>query len=214
MSYIEAKEDNIPCEKNNQGFTVYYPPCHICSSPVPSWKYIRGTKYTCADCRSELIANHINLKQENYSDKQERCLNRAIDRISKQTDISKYDDAIKWVKNNLGKAGWFQSTEEIMVALELIRRKVRTHHQVKIYNYSVDFILPDMKVALEIDGSLYHGKDRKKYSEQRDWQICDKLGECWEIIHIDTVNINKNVTKLIPAINAVLRRRRKNKISF
>lgn len=98
-----------------------------------------------------------------------------------------------------------------MVAMELIRKGVKAHHQVKVYNYSVDFVLPDLKVALEIDGKLYHGKDKEKYSEERDMLICDKLGEGWEIIHIDTDNINRNVTKLMVAINAVLRRRKKIK---
>ena len=95
-----------------------------------------------------------------------------------------------------------------MVALELVRRGVKAHHQVKIFDYSVDFILPDMKVALEIDGKLFHGKDRLEYQTKRDEAIANKLGDGWEIIRITTDNINMNVTKLITGINAVLKRRK------
>lgn len=211
MSYIEAKEDNIPTEKDCRGFTIYYPPCHICETPVFSWRYVRNTKYTCPNCRELLVGRQFDMKLNNCLSKQERCLNRAIDRISKQTNIKKYESAIAWIRKHLGNSSWFQSTEEVMVAMELIRKGVKAHHQVKVYNYSVDFVLPDLKVALEIDGKLYHGKDKEKYSEERDMLICDKLGEGWEIIHIDTDNINRNVTKLMVAINAVLRRRKKIK---
>lgn len=145
------------------------------------------------------------------ADKQRECLKRAIKRISNLTDIVKYASAIKWVSNNLGHSGWFQSTEEVMVALELIRLKIKAHHQVKIYNYRIDFILPDYKVALEIDGKLFHGKEKKEYEELRDETIRNKLGDGWEVIHIDTENINMNITRLMPAIRAVLKRRQRVK---
>ena len=74
-----------------------------------------------------------------------------------------------------------------------------------MYNYVVDFVLPEMKVILEIDGKLYHGKEKKQYETIRDELICEKFGEEWELIRIDTENINTNVTRLLPAINAVLR---------
>ena len=205
MSYYEALADNIRISKKN-GFTIYSPPCHICGASVESWNYVSGLQYTCTACREMLIDSH-----NQTSNKQQDCLNRAIKRISKITDISKYKHGIQWVQDNIGKSGWFQSTEEVMVTLELIRRKVNAHHQVKVYNYVVDFVLPEMKVILEIDGKLYHGKEKKQYETIRDELICEKFGEEWELIRIDTENINTNVTRLLLAINAVLRRRKRNK---
>ncbi|NLA85964.1 MAG: DUF559 domain-containing protein, partial [Clostridiales bacterium] len=120
-------------------------------------------------------------------------------------------NAIRLVEQSLKRRGWYQSTEEIMVAIELIRRGVRAYHQVRIFEYTVDFILPDMKVALEIDGMIYHGKDKQDYQNNRDIAIIDKLGKGWEMIRISTDNINRNVAKLIPAINAVLARRKKKR---
>ena len=96
-----------------------------------------------------------------------------------------------------------------MVALELARRGVNAHHQVKVFEYTVDFVLPEMKVVLEIDGAPYHGKDRQKYQQTRDDVIKWKLGDGWEVIRINTDNINTNITKLIPGIRAVLNSRKK-----
>lgn len=52
MSWKEAKEDGIRIGKKN-GFTCYYPPCHVCGAPVYSWSYVRGKTYTCGECRKE-----------------------------------------------------------------------------------------------------------------------------------------------------------------
>ena len=129
--------------------------------------------------------------------------------VSKMTDIAQYKAAIDLVRKKLNNRGWFQSTEEIMVALELARRSVNAHHQVKVFEYTVDFVLPEMKVVLEIDGAPYHGKDRQKYQQTRDDVIKWKLGDDWEVIRISTDNINTNITKLIPGIRAVLNSRKK-----
>ena len=211
MSYMEAVSAGIPIEKDSYGHTCYYPPCHICNTPVRTWSFQSKCKYTCPDCRAELLNHHMKDAEIHNADKQRECLKRAIKRISNLTDIVKYASAIKWVSNNLGHSGWFQSTEEVMVALELIRLKIKAHHQVKIYNYRIDFILPDYKVALEIDGKLFHGKEKKEYEELRDETIRNKLGDGWEVIHIDTETINMNITRLMPAIRAVLKRRQRVK---
>ena len=168
----------------------------------------------CQECRRELVILEHQTRIDDDRDKKLKKLKTAIKRISDKTDIKLYQNAIEWVEKNLYKSGWFQSTEEIMTALELIRRNVKSHHQVRVYDYFVDFVLPDYKVILEIDGKLFHGKDREERERIRDEVVADKFGEDWEVIHIDTENINMNITKLIPAIKAVLKKRhkRKNKI--
>lgn len=211
MGLLDAIEDGIPFGKDHKNFNCYYPPCHICGTPVYSWSYISGTQYTCKDCRTELVRQIREEGNGISTDKKQKKLENAIKRISKVTDIKPYEDAISLVSQNLSTSGWYQSTEEIMVALELIHRDVKAFHQVKVFDYSVDFILPDMKVALEIDGKIYHGKDRLDYERIRDEVISNKLGEDWEIIRISTDNINKNVTRLIVGINAVLKRRKNQK---
>jgi len=208
MSYLEAKEDGIPFEQGPFRQTTYYPPCRFCGAPVRSWSYLRNAKYACPECRKEAVAQERAERNRKDLIGKERKLDNAIRRISKVADITLYDKAIELVRKKLNRQGWFQSTEEIMVALELARRGVKAHHQVKIFEYIVDFVLPEMKVVLEIDGRSYHGKDRQKYQQIRDDVIKWKLGDGWEVIRISTDNINTNITKLLPGIRAVLSRRK------
>ena len=203
MSYAEAKQDGIPMTRDSRGFLQYHPPCHICGESINSWDYIRGAVYTCKDCKQLLVEYKL---QENSG--KEKKLETAIKRISKVTDIEKYDKAIAWMRKNIDHQGWFQSTEEIMVAMELIRRGVKAYHQVKIYEYSVDFVLPDYKVILEVDGSIYHGKDRLKQQDIRDEVVSDKMGDGWQVVRIPTDCINMNITKLMSAIKKVLNQRK------
>ena len=207
MGYPDAITDNVPIDKGYDGFRRYHPPCHICGTPVNCWNYVSGTKYACSECRVILASLEHAKKRESSADKQMKRLDRAVKRISRVTDIDPYDNAISYVQENLDNPGWFQSTEEMMVALELFRRKVVAQHQVRVFEYTIDFLLPEMKVILEIDGSIYHGRDRERREQIRDELISEKLG-C-EVIRIPTDNINKNVTLLLPAISVVLRNRKR-----
>ena len=210
MAHFEAVEDNIPMETHN-GHRWYYPPCRICGMPVPSWAYRRNVQYTCPECKRYLVEAKIN---RDSVDRKTAKFKEAVKRISKVTDISRYETAIMTVKKSLDKKGWFQSTEEIMVAIELVKRGYKVHHQVKIYEYSVDFVIPELKVALEIDGRVFHGKDKKARESIRDEVIREKLGDGWELIRIDTDNINTNITKLIPAIKAVRKSRMQKRVQY
>lgn len=204
MGYAEAVKDNIHRAENGG----YYPPCHICGTSVFSYNYIRGLKYTCPECRKYLIEAKFGESDEKGKTKK---LKNAINRIEKVADISKYESAIKIVERNLNKRGWFQSTEEIMVVLELLRWKIKVHHQVKIYSYSVDFVLPDFKVVLEIDGPMHRLNSVKEKESIRDELICLALGSDYEVIRINTENINLNVTKLLDGIKAIKKYRRNKK---
>lgn len=168
--------------------------------------YKRGLKYTCPECRNYLAEAKL---EGTTLPKKQKKLQEAVKRIQKVADITKYEKAISVVSEKLSTPGWFQSTEEIMVALELIRRKVKVHHQVRVYSYSVDFVLPEYRVALEIDGPLHQVSSRKKDEEVRDELIVQALGEGYELIRISTDNINTNVTKLMKAIDAILKRRKR-----
>lgn len=210
MAHYEAIEDNIPVE-THKGQNWYYPPCRICGTPVASWGYRRDVQYTCPDCKRYLVEAKLN---QDSLEKKTAKFKEAVKRISKVTDISRYETAIMTVKKSLDKKGWFQSTEEIMVAIELVKRGYKVHHQVKIYEYSVDFVIPELKVALEIDGRIFHGKDKKERESIRDEVICNRLGDGWELIRIDTENINMNITRLIPAIKAVTKSRNKKRVQY
>ncbi len=209
MSYADAFEDGIPTEKDGKGFNWYYPPCRICGAPVSTWKYVHGTKYTCKDCREEIVKLTFSTERTISSDKKEEKLKKAIKRISKVTNISRYDAAIAKVRNEFDKPLYYQSTEEIMVALELLRVGIEAYHQVRVFDYRLDFLIPQYKVALEIDGAPFHGKSSKLRETLRDELIANKLGDGYEVIRISADNVNLNITKLVPAIKAVLASRKR-----
>ena len=212
MSYNEAIEDNIFQDKDQRGFNRYHIPCRVCGETIINWSYTRGRKYTCMDCKRELSKLEFESKCLTNIDKKEEKLKVALKRIGKITNMANYNKAIHIVRQGFDKSLWYQSTEEIMVALELVKKDIKVHHQVRVFDYRVDFVLPDLKVALEIDGAIYH-KDNKKETI-RDEIITNKLGKGYELIHISTDNINKNITKLLPAIRAVLRNRKKSSSVF
>lgn len=103
----------------------------------------------------------------------------------------------------------FDSSSEIVAAMELIKQRVHCRVQEKILNYRVDFVLPDFQVVLEIDGD--HHKSRITYDGQRDIEIrkeLNKSGGKWEVVRIPTEHINTNVRKLLDAVIIVSDRRR------
>jgi len=212
MSYQDALADNIPMGKAHNGMNVYYPPCRFCGTPVRVFSYRPTLRFACADCKKEAVAQERAENAQRQSSVKVKKLEQAIKRISKVADIADYQRGIDYVRKNLNKPYWFGSTEEMMVALELMRRGVTAHHQVKVFEYRVDFILPDLKVALEVDGKIYHGKDKEKQQQIRDNAVCYKLGEDWQVIRIDTENINTDVTKLMRGIYGVMAYRKRKSV--
>lgn len=213
MGYIEAVEDNIRMKrpKGSTSITVYYPKCHVCGGEVMTYNYKRGMNYTCNNCKVKIhMADKEQKKNENKEEK-DRKLEVAIKRINKQagTKINEYSKAIEIVKSKLYNDRWFDSTEEIMVALELIRKKIKARHQVKMGIYRLDFVLPEEKIVLEVDGTIFHTERTKEKEDTRDNIIILNFGPDWEVVRITDELINQNVRRLVPAIRAVRDKRQK-----
>lgn len=214
MSYHEALRDGIPTGRDKRGNSAYYPPCGICGIPTYSPKYNPKFNYTCKTCKEKATIDAFEFSTESRMEVKERKLEKAIERISRVVTIEDYQRAIEWVRKNISRPQWFESTEEIMVALELIKLGVKSHHQVKILNFRADFVLTEEKIVLEIDGTPFHGKDRRAYEQERDNAIITVLGDDWDVVRISTNHINKNITKLMPAVIAVKSNRQRYRKSF
>ena len=172
-----------------------------------SLSYIRGLEYTCKKCKIEEYLSDRVIRVETSREAKERKFNNAIKRMSDMGCSGEaYEKAGVTIHSKLHKGGWFDSTEEIMVAIELVRRDVKARHQVKFGRYRADFVLPDEKVVLEVDGSIFHAgkKDKEKL---RDDLIVLALGVDWEVIRISDDLINQKISKLMPAIRKVKRQR-------
>lgn len=212
MGLQEAIDDNIRyvSQKGIGKPTLYFPLCSICGEEVLSFNYIRGRKYKCKKCRIETnMADKIKSIDENEEAKEKKFENAIIRIKNMAKDFSKYSEAIQKVHDNLHVYGWFQSTEEIMVAIELEKQNVKYRHQVKFGIYRADFVLEDKKIVLEVDGTLFHTKNTEEKENLRDNLICLNLGPEWEIIRITDVLINDNITQLTKAINKIYLERKK-----
>lgn len=199
MSYYEAIEDKIPFVETSDR-TIYYPPCHICGESVKSFNYLRNIKYTCKQCRELMFINSKEIKLNHTFEKRNKMLNRALHRISNVANINNYNKAIEHVKSNINESVWFQSTEEVMVALQLYRKGIEFISQFKIGPYFCDFYLPNFNFVIEVDGDLFHGKDKAGYDAIRDEFITNKLGANSKVLRIKTSLINLNVTRITNAL--------------
>ena len=196
----EAVEDGIPYDYNEQKkLYSYFPPCRICGSPARTMFYLRGGKYTCELCRRKMIQIKCHLSENPDVNDKEKKLKTALRRISKVADLGDYEEAIAKVRKGFSKKSNYQSTEEIMAALELLRRGYTIYHQKEIAKFHVDFFIPELSAVLEVDGEPYHALNKTK-SEMRDYLIEASLGPDFKVVHIPTKYINKDITKLVRAI--------------
>lgn len=213
MSHKDAIEDKIRFTVQANGCNWYFPLCASCGKEVPNWGYIRGKNYLCKECKTEKALIDKQTSCEESAELKEKKFKNAVERILKVIklkDEDKYVTAAEKIHNNLHKAGWFDSTEEIMVAIELLKNGIKTRHQVKFGNrYRADFVLLELKVVLEVDGVCFHNERTKQKEELRDSLILASLGAEWEVIRITDELINKNITKLLPAIKSIVSERKK-----
>jgi len=209
MSYYEALEDGVRFEEF--GLTkFYFPKCSMCGEEAKSLSYIRTNTYTCKKCRDLKFFADKQIRLDDNINIKEKKLENAILRIYKHAKNKyQYKKPIKIVKDRLNTLGWFDSTEEIMVAIELLKNHIKFKHQVKMGKYRIDFVLPFDKIILEVDGSLFHNEKTRAKEEVRDNLIISNLGASWEIVRISDTLINQNITRLIPAINKIVEKRKK-----
>lgn len=210
MGYKEAIEDGIKTYKVGLN-TNYIVKCEKCGTELKRQSYVRGYKQICQLCKEKIKTE---IKDINTNVKLKK-LDTAIQRIIKQgNNIEEYCIAIDKIREILSTKNWFQSTEEIMVAIELYKNKVLFNHQVRVLNYSIDFVLPSEKIILEIDGSLFHNKLTVEKEKVRDRFILDRFDKDWEAIRIKDKFINQNIRMLTKALNKVKKDRQRVRSSY
>lgn len=187
---------------------AYILTCPVCGKKFRSLQRPKKPK-ACFDCNSiEKGRNDLYA----FATKEDR-FDEAVYRIKNMVrDFPKYDNAIRSVHGCLHHEAWFQSTEEVMAGIEFMKNQVRTIHQQKIGRYKVDFVLPEYKALVEIDGRIYHSD---KYREgKRDGMILLTIGTSWHMVRIDTDLVNSNIRKLLPAVKAVIEEQNSNRLRY
>lgn len=168
----------------------------------------------CQNCFDERAER---LRKENalYLDlKNKRLIERSIDRLEHcQISFDEYGEAIKAVEAYANEnPNKFDSSYEFIAAVMLIHNHIRCIPQYKVGRYSIDFLLPDEFVVLEVDGDRHHTKKQRNADSRRDPNIKKVLGPEWDIVRIDGELIRANPTKLVEAIRKTIDYRILNKM--
>lgn len=190
-SYLSDKEllafGVIRTKDRWSGRARYTVPCDVCGKLVETGSYNTESVYMCKECTHETVSVRNRIKElakwKNYQESEHgqgisyESYHRFDSAVKKFSD--KYSDAIEKAKKY---ANVFDSTPEVIACIELLYIGVKVIAHQKVGSYTVDFCLPDEKLVVEIDGSLYHNDDVKDF--WRDSAIKNMLGGQWEIKHV------------------------------
>lgn len=169
-------------------------------------KFKRSYCKKCYDEENERIAK---TKSELARLKKQVMFENAMQLLEKQKyNFYKNKEAIEVVRDKITEnPDSFDSSYEVVAAVILVANEIYSKTQVKIGTYQVDFILPDYKVVLEIDGERH--KTNKKRDNERDEKIKKNLGSSWDIIRIPTELLDIKAENLVKAIDNLLDYRHK-----
>ena len=157
----------------------------------------------CVECKKK-HDEETKSDREGYAVLKKKVMfERALELLESQgCDMAKIrNSAIMTQKYLYSHIDKFDSADEIIAAIILISRGVKIQPQARVGNYQVDFLLPDLKVALEVDGYIH--KMRKKYDTHRDEEIRAALGDGWEVVRISTKSLETRAIEIIEAIPTV-----------
>ena len=151
--------------------------CLICGEEFESGK---TNAYACAKCERKIKL----IKKMEMVDKAQKELEKRKGRMRStkpKLDMSAYANSVK--QRVVDGIDSFSSMPEAVVAIQMERIKLKYTTQVDIAGKKVDFVIPEIRIILEIDGELYHTDENKAFL--RDRQIMSAVGEEWEIVHIN-----------------------------
>lgn len=183
-----------------QGLEEYCFPCWKCDTPVYLLSPTPILRVFCPECKEEYKREKEQTLEQYIQLKIKVMHERALRFLEKQeAQLYKYKEASEAVLGfALSNPDKFGSSHEMIAAMELIRHGIRTKMQQKIAGHRVDFMLPDLKVILEIDGHMH--KYHKLKDSKRDITLRNELGNDWEVIRIPTKYLEQNAGALIKAI--------------
>lgn len=185
----EAKEDGVYLV---DGWLAI--PCEICGGTLFKTEYSRKRQYICDRCKKKIKAlTEVDIvaltSKQDAIEKRESRFAKAVERIKKQVeDFDSYKSSIKVASTRMDRYG---SIPEAMAAIELLKNKYKIIPQQKIGNTRVDFCLPDNKLVIEIDGSLYHTDMNKEIRRDANIKYC--LGQDWTILHYPADKVSRNI---------------------
>lgn len=182
--------------------SMYLATCCDCGKrSVKTWSIRENQSFRCQECKNLIKTNKMLRKRKIDELQFEQKLETAEEIIRKQyNNFDDYKSAFDWIKKNGNRKGWFQSVNEVLTAAELIRTKTKCQHQIKFYKWTVDFVLDNLKVVLEIDGGFHQNLAVKQKDTIKDLSLRKILEPGWKVVHIDDKIILEDLQKLLPEI--------------
>lgn len=181
--------------KNDYGKTVYFVPCVVCGKPIGTHSFSTDKIFKCDFCKSEIAKK----RKARIESAREELLGILADDLGTDYEhlkrfekgASKFGDAyadnIETARKAIDK---FDSVPEVVACIELLHIGVRVIAHQKVGDFTVDFCLPDDRIVVEVDGSIYHTDEAKE--QMRDYAIMHMLGDGWEVRHVPSDAIMKN----------------------
>lgn len=162
---------------------------------------------------NDYICEVCNLKIKSI--KKLEMIDKASKRLSKIKSIYNKENlniATSKVKKRVYKGiDWFDSSLEAMLAIQMTFSGIEYESQKNIGRLKADFVIPEAKTVLEVDGELYHQDCEKE--NNRDKKILKRLGKDWKIIHLNEDTIPYRTNDLINRLDFVFQMREVNGIS-
>lgn len=178
----QAMADGIYFTRSN-GWIEYHVPCEVCGRIILTRQYSHSKNYLCPICKAKVNGQYVEKKllqldPKIFADDFEHAnrFNKAVKYLSKKYhfDISESINKARVMQNSYG------SVPESIAAIEMIRLGYTIVPQQRIGRYTVDFLLYNERIVVEIDGKRYH----QDQNYERDKEILDDLGILWRIVHI------------------------------
>lgn len=173
--------------------------CLICGAEFESGK---TNAYSCDKCESKIRL----IKKIEMIDKAQKELEKRTGKFKSfkpKRNMSRYVKPVK--ERVMNGTDNFSSMPEAVVAIQMERIGLKYETQKDIAGKKADFIIPEIKIILEIDGELYHTDEDKSFL--RDRKIMAVVGEEWEIVHIHTNKIPMYTWNLREALPFVVAQR-------
>lgn len=168
----------------------------------------------CDECAEKVRQQDEEEMREYIRLKKRMMFKKALRLLEKQnTDMYEYREAIDVVEEHIANnPDKYDSSYEVVAAIVLVHNRIYAKMQYKVGRYQIDFLLPELLVALEIDGERH--KNKKEYDTKRDIYIQNALGEGWDIVRIKTDYLDMKATKLPEAIEKVIQYRQEGKVNW
>lgn len=193
------------------GNSIYGVPCAVCGRPVHTRSYNTDKAYKCKLCRSD-VAKIRNAMVKAVKEAHERMLAREagtdyehLHRFEKGAE--KFGDSYaEDIEAARSVASRFDSIPEVIACISLLHIGARVIAHQRVGDFTVDFCLPDEKVVIEIDGSLYHTDETKEF--MRDYALKNMLGNGWVVRHIPADAVAKKHVVFERSMRKMLNARR------